>query len=133
MFTAGALDLDKIFEIHESGITAVVNLRFPSETQYQEGPDIRAGGMSYVSYPIRGGMPDRKTVASFSSIMREYEGQSVLVHCGSGNRAGIIWAAHLLDQGLSVDAALEQVSAVATRISSVKAIRAYAQKYHPDN
>ncbi len=130
VYTAGVLDPDRTTEIAASGVDAVFNLRFPKESKYEEGPLIEQAGMHYENFPIGGGVPAPDTVARFSRLVSQYENKQVLIHCASGNRVGILWAAHLLDQGLALDEALEQVKSVATRSSSVAAIREYAKKHH---
>jgi uncharacterized protein (TIGR01244 family) len=130
VYTAGVLNPDKTGEIASAGINAVINLRFPKESKYDEKPHMEEAGIKYVRFPIAGGVPAQETVAKFSSIVDQLAGQQILVHCASGNRVGILWAAHLLDQGMALDQAIEQVREVTTRKSSVKAIREYAQKYH---
>lgn len=131
VYTAGVLNPDKTIEMANSGIDAVINLRFPKESKYDEAPFMEEAGIKYVRFPTAGGVPAPETVAKFSSIVDQFADQQVMLHCASGNRVGILWAAHLLDQGMALDNALEQVKAVTTRKGSVEAIREYAKKYHP--
>ena len=130
VYTAGVLNPDKTADMASSGIDAVINLRFPKESKYEEGPYLEKAGIKYVRFPVAGGVPNRETVVKFSSIVDQFADQEVMVHCASGNRVGILWAAHLLDQGMALDSALEQVKDVTTRQASVEAIREYARKYH---
>lgn len=130
VYTAGVLNPDKTGEMASSGIDAVINLRYPKESKYNEGPYIENAGIKYVSFPVGGGVPSPDTVQRFSSIVDSFADQKLVVHCASGNRVGIIWAAHLLDQGMPLDSALDQVKTVTTRKTSVAAIREYARKYH---
>lgn len=127
VYSAGTLEPSRIADIAKSGIATVVNLRYPEESQFQEGPAVGAAGMQYVNFPIKGGVPDRETVAKFSAIIQQYSDAPLLVHCASGNRVGILWGAHLLDQGMQLNAVLAQLQSVNTRNSSVAAIRKYAE------
>ena len=132
VLSAGALEPDKIVDLAHSGVVAVVNLRFPGESKYKEAPDVRAAGMDYISYPMKGEVPKPVFVAKFSSLIEKYEGQDILVHCASGNRVSVLWGAHLLDKGMALNDVLQHVKLAATRKGSIAAIREYARLHHAD-
>ena len=48
-----------------------------------------------------------KQVKEFAEIF-EKSHRPVLINCGSGNRAGALWAAYLLHRGENIDVALEE-------------------------
>lgn len=105
-------------EMHDSGVTTVVNLRTPSEMQrvsFDEGALAASLGMRYVSIPVRGDStypysPD--AVKRFAEVMRTAKGK-VLLHCTVGWRASHLWAAYLIqDRGVPVEAALANARAI---------------------
>jgi uncharacterized protein (TIGR01244 family) len=80
--------------IAEAGVAAVVNLRPAAE---QPGVDeqaaVRALGLAYHAFPIASAADfDAETVSRFSALMVQLRGRPVLVHCGSGNRVGALFA-----------------------------------------
>jgi uncharacterized protein (TIGR01244 family) len=107
--------------LRELGVTAVVNLRTPSEmddrTQvpYDEAEAVDRLGMEYVWVPL-GGDDHPYTEAAvdrFAQVMREHEG-AVLVHCTMGWRAAYLWAAYLIrEHGYELNEALARGEAIA--------------------
>lgn len=99
---------EQLAAAREAGFATVINLRAPGEP----GTDTEAGiveelGMTYVSLPVEGttGMTEENARA-LAGVLERAE-QPVLLHCGSGNRIGGLFAlmAYFLDDR-SVDEAL---------------------------
>ena len=92
--------------IAEAGVCAVVNLRPDSEQPgVDEAAAVRTAGLEYHHLPIAssGDMTDER-VSSFSALIDRLRGRGVLVHCGSGNRVGAMFA---LSQGRKPGATLQ--------------------------
>lgn len=95
----------------ERGVTAVVNLRTPSEMEdrdrvpYDEAAAVADLGMEYVWIPLGGDdhpyAPD--AVGRFARVLAEHDG-GVLLHCTMGWRAAYLWVAYLVRyHGFSLD------------------------------
>ena len=111
---------DEISGWRKAGLDVVVSLLEKDEAaQFElghEGDVAESKGVRFISFPI----PDRGVPAStrealslFSTIAAALEeGKNVAVHCRQGiGRSGLIAAGVLLTSGMSVDKALEVVSA----------------------
>lgn len=103
------------------GVTAVVNLRTPAETDdrervsFDEAAAVADLGMAYVQIPL-GGDDHPYTSAAverFAAVLDLHDGP-VLLHCTVGWRASYMWVAYLIRyQSLPLDAALERGEAIA--------------------
>ena len=96
-------------QIHERGVTAIVDLRNSTAAQQRSADEARHLGMDYINLPIDpNNMPTDKANA-FLDFMRQHEGQQVLIHCGSANRASAMYAVYLgAVKGLSTDDAIQR-------------------------
>jgi len=93
-----------------TGVRAVVNLRAAAEQPgVDEGAAVRSHGLDYHEFPVSSPAdfaPAR--VAAFAELMARLRPRGVLVHCGSGNRVGAMFAlSHAREPGVTVDAALD--------------------------
>jgi uncharacterized protein (TIGR01244 family) len=112
LYIAGQPTADALRQLHDQGVTTVVNLRTPEEMAtigFDEAALVASLGMKYVYLPVRGGNPypySPETVSSFSRAMKEATG-GVLLHCTVAWRASHLWAAYLIqERGMPVDTAL---------------------------
>jgi uncharacterized protein (TIGR01244 family) len=107
--------------LRELGVTAVVNLRTPSEmddrTQvpYDEAEAVDRLGMEYVWVPLGGEehpyTPD--AVDTFVQVLDRHEGR-VFLHCTMGWRASYLWVAYLVrSEGFALGDALARGRAIA--------------------
>jgi len=89
--TGGQPDVASLESLAESGYTTVIDLRRPSENRgIEEQSEVEGLGMSYVSIPVDGA--DGVTYENaelLNQVLGQVEGP-VLIHCGSGNRAGAL-------------------------------------------
>jgi uncharacterized protein (TIGR01244 family) len=108
--------------------TLVIDLRTAEEGSQAEAEMLGAANIRYVNIPMSRKPLNKKTVDQFSKLILDNANSKVLVHCSSGNRAGLLWAAHLINQGTNVDKALTLVRPIATKEGTRKAIRLYAEK-----
>ena len=93
-----------------TGVRAVVNLRPAAEQPgVDEGAAVRSQGLDYHEFPVSSPAdfaPAR--VAAFTELVARLRAEGVLVHCGSGNRVGAMFAlGHAREPGVTLDAALE--------------------------
>jgi uncharacterized protein (TIGR01244 family) len=118
LYIAGQPTADALRQLHDQGVTTVVNLRTPEEMArigFDEAALVASLGMKYVYLPVRGGQPypySPETVSSFSRAMKEATG-GVLLHCTVAWRASHLWAAYLIkERGMPVDSALAHARVV---------------------
>lgn len=105
-------------ELHDKGVTTVVNLRTPEEMKrvgFDEAALVKQLGMEYVYLPVRGNAEypfSPETVKKFADAMAHTKGK-LLLHCTIAWRASHLWAAYLIaDRGVPADAALKNAQAV---------------------
>jgi len=107
--------------LRELGVTAVVNLRTPSEmddcTQvpYDEAGAVERLGMEYVWVPL-GGDDHPYTPEAVDTLARvlERHAGAVFVHCTMGWRASYLWVAYLVRyRGFELGDALARGEAIA--------------------
>lgn len=84
------------------GYAAIVDLRQPSEKGYDaERAAAKAAGLLWIPLPVSGSNLDLADAAALRQALAEAPSGDVLLHCGSGSRAGALWALMTaLDQGL---------------------------------
>ena len=121
---AGELQQDAIDKLR--GLDAVlIDLRLESEETRQEANNARAAGIRYEHLPVGKGVVTGQ-VTRLEDMLLLHKSRNVIVHCSSGNRAGMIWAAHLMEQGASVADALSAVETIVTKPKAKQAIEVYA-------
>lgn len=94
--------------LSEAGFAAVIDLRGESEQRgYDEKALVEKRGMSYVSLPVTKAEDFSFEKASeLDELIASFDGP-VLVHCGSGNRAGALLALRAAGNGASAEEAIE--------------------------
>jgi uncharacterized protein (TIGR01244 family) len=125
---AGLLD-DGIESQLQKSNTVVVDLRTVAEGTADESAQMKRAGISYYNLPVGRSGLTADTREAFRKLLEEHPDQPVVVHCRSGNRAGLLWATHLMDEGATTDEALSSVNDIVTSDGIRKAIRAY----HPED
>lgn len=96
-------------QVYERGVTAIVDLRNPTPVQKRSAEEARRLGVDYVNIPIDPKNMDPPKATAFLDFMRQHQGEQVLIHCGSANRASGMYAVFLgAVQGLSADEAIER-------------------------
>lgn len=108
LWFSGQPDEAALEEAKKSGVSVVINLRDPSELDWDEAAAVEALGMRYYNVPVPGGKPfERAAFERIHELVMENHDTQVLVHCSSSNRAGAWLAAHVVeDHGQSFDEAL---------------------------
>jgi uncharacterized protein (TIGR01244 family) len=121
VWIGGQPSMEALQTLHETGVTAVVNLRTPAEMEdrervpYDEAAAVAQLGMEYVWIPL-GGEEHPYTPAAverFAQVVAEHPGP-VFLHCTMGWRASYLWTAYLIRyQGLTLGQALDRGEAMA--------------------
>jgi protein tyrosine phosphatase (PTP) superfamily phosphohydrolase (DUF442 family) len=107
--TSGQPSRDQFTKLREAGYRGVINLRTPGELSWDEGTEAVRQKIGYVQIPIGGpGDLTRENVEKFDEALKMApDGGKVLVHCGSSNRVGAMFALRAKwIQGKSLDEAL---------------------------
>jgi len=93
LLTGGQPSRKQFAELEALGLRTVINLRSPTERgTIQEPAWVEALGFEYVSMPIEGGKDLTEAAArQLDAVLREANGPT-LVHCGSSNRVGALFA-----------------------------------------
>ncbi|MDZ7825654.1 MAG: sulfur transferase domain-containing protein [Gammaproteobacteria bacterium] len=99
-------DPDELAAMRASGVRLIVDLRTPGEGVAGEAVAAANAGIRYVNLPVGHEPASANVQARLESLLEETDGD-VLLHCASGNRAGEVWARHLLAQGASLEKALQ--------------------------
>ena len=130
---AGVMHPQQLSDAFSRG-ALVVDLRTPLEIEQavsetisatRDTPDGPPPGLDYINLPMdeRGVTPALMT--AFQQIRIAAGERPIIVHCASGNRAGVLWAAHLMESGVTRDAALATVRPIVTKEPAVQAILDY--------
>lgn len=92
-----------------AGYRTLVNLRPAGEFKdFDEELAARENGFDYVAIPIAGAKDlDDEAVTALDAVLADPQRRPALIHCGSGNRVGALFAVHACrKRGLGVDEAL---------------------------
>ena len=125
---AGELDLQALRAAHDGGIL-VVDLRTEKEGAPEEAAAAQALGLAYTNIPVSSAEIDASQV---SALQQALDGASaddlVVVHCRSGNRAGLLWGATQLEAGVPIGEVHERVSGIVTMEPISQGLEAYAKR-----
>lgn len=109
IITSGQPEADHLKALATLGYTAVIDMRTDSENRgFDEKAQLEELGMDYVLLPVSGrdGI-NFDNARALDRILSDHAGQKVLVHCGSSNRVGAIFALRASLAGDSDTEALE--------------------------
>ena len=128
LWLAGSLDVNALRH-WDPASTVIIDLRTEDEGIAKERVQVQALGMDYYNVPVTGATLVDADLQRFAELLRARSADSVIVHCVSGNRAGMVWGALQLDHGQDLPAVLHAVSGVVTKDTIVQALqeRAAAQ------
>ena len=92
----GQITQEHISQASSDGIKTIINLRpdgeKPGYINAQDAADVaKNNNVTYHHIPVAMTGPKPEQVASFKQTVQGCDG-AVLVHCGSGKRAAILWA-----------------------------------------
>jgi protein tyrosine phosphatase (PTP) superfamily phosphohydrolase (DUF442 family) len=90
-----------------AGVAVVINLRAPSELDWDEKAAVEKLGMTYYNVPVAGPRFEKSAFERIEELVSQNEDAQVLIHCASSNRVGGWLATHLVEKhGMSVEDAL---------------------------
>ena len=125
---AGELDLDALRAAHDGGIL-IVDLRTEKEGASEEAAAAESLGLSYTNIPVSSAEIDS---AQVSALQQALDGAAaddlVVVHCRSGNRAGLLWGAAQLEAGVPIAEVHRSVSGIVTMEPISQGLEAYAKR-----
>lgn len=81
-------DIKKAKEI---GIKAIIDLRRPEKIE-NEKTFVQSQGLEYFNIPVTPENLTRHQVDEVAKILSDPKNRPAIIHCGSGNRAGAVWA-----------------------------------------
>ncbi len=91
----------------ENGYAAVIDIRTDGEDRGLDEPAVvEALGMEYVSFPVGRGDITVEKAAELDALLQQYD-EPVLVHCGSANRVGALFALQAFSETGDAELALE--------------------------
>ena len=123
---SGLLDLQALKDSFP-GTVLIVDLRTAAEGTAEEQAAAAAFGMDYRNIPVAGVAIVDDQVAELDGILSQTSPDSLVVlHCASGHRAGMLWAANQINKGQNVDDLLEQLAPLVTKEPVIDAIRTFA-------
>jgi len=89
------------------GFRTVIDMRTANEGTREEKALVEGAGMIYVNIPMTVANISNEHLEAFTNAI-EKSPKPILVHCGSGNRAGAIWASYLISKGTEPEEALAE-------------------------
>lgn len=134
MYFAGQPTPEGLNEISARGVTTVISLRTDAEhaerIEFDERAEVERLGMRFVQIPMTLDNFTPELVEQLSTELAKAEGP-VLLHCGSSNRVGALWAAYLMEkEGYTLDTALAHGKAAGiTKEPTEQAVLDYAEQY----
>ena len=97
LYFAGQPDEAALIYFKNLGGVAVINLREPWETDFDEQPYVEELGLEYYSFPVPGKKElNASTMDKIGKSIEQKGDAPVMVHCASGNRAAAWLATHLV-------------------------------------
>ena len=114
LFLAGQPTKADIEVIKAEGIRHVITLRTDGEIDWDEKAAVEEAGMKFSTVKFRapGELTD-EVFAEVRELLRNSKDEKVLLHCGSANRVGAVWAAYrTLDQSIDAETAIGEAKVV---------------------
>ena len=106
----------------------VVDLRTAAEGAEQEAAQAAALGLQYANIPVASVTVDPQQVAQLRQTLAGASADAmVVVHCVSGNRAGMLWGAAALEQGASLDSVRSTLAGVLNKQPAIDGLEQYAE------
>ena len=109
-FIAGQPDLPALEQARGSGVSIVINLRGPAESDWDEENAVESIGLEYHQVAVNGAASPlaASPFDAISAIVDANPDARILLHCASGNRAAAWLAVYLAEvEGLDTDEAIK--------------------------
>lgn len=105
--TSGALTRDGIQELVKHSFQTVIDLRNESEGTPSEKKAVEAVGITYINIPVTSEGINELQLTTFKQAL-EQAVPPVIIHCATGNRAGAMWTAYRLNEGVAPEIAFRE-------------------------
>jgi protein tyrosine phosphatase (PTP) superfamily phosphohydrolase (DUF442 family) len=109
-------------EAKQRGINVIVSLRTKGEVRWDQPATLKKLNLKFYRFGFRA--PDTLKDEIFDEarkVLADSKKNPFMLHCGSANRVGAIWAAHrVLDHGLSIEVALKEAKEVGLRTDAYR-------------
>lgn len=105
------------------GFKTIIDMRTPNEGTAAEKAIVDINGMNYINIPMTVAGISEEQLSAFTKAIESAE-KPVLIHCGSGNRAGAMWAVYLIKKGTDPEQAIEAGRKAGMRAPLEEKIRA---------
>jgi len=129
---AGTLDLAALHAAHPDNVL-VVDLRTPPEGTAAEAEAAAELGIDYTNIPVSGAHVDPAQVDQLRMTLDGANPDAlVVVHCASGNRAGMLWGALQVSDGASLTDVQSELSGVLTKAPAIEGLEAFARTLNAD-
>ena len=93
ILTAGQPTQEQFQLLAKSGVKHIVNLRPADEQDWDEAAYVQSLGMEYHSIPVAGAAGvSVENAQTLDALLKNLDGQPLLVHCASSNRVGALRA-----------------------------------------
>lgn len=96
--TSGTISSNGYQALKNSGFKIIIDARTPPEGTAAEKKRVEALGMKYYNLPIGNAIPIAH-ISALDKILKQNNGQKILIHCVSANRAGGLWADYQISKG----------------------------------
>ncbi len=96
---------EALTRLGEMGFKTIVNLRTRREGALEEEEALRALGLDYVWVPVRSSTLSLADVEAVEQVLSDPERAPVLLHCGSSDRVGAVWAVIQVRAGRTLEEA----------------------------
>lgn len=88
------------------GFKTIIDMRTSTEGTAEEKALVNTTTMNYINIPMTVSGISEEQLSEFTKAFESAE-TPILIHCGSGNRAGAMWAAYLIRKGTDPEKAIE--------------------------
>jgi len=110
---AGKVDLAQLAAQYPDGVLLIDLRTAPEGVELEAQQAAQLAGVHYENLPVAGAKIDPAQLRALDQLLAERESQQpVVIHCASGNRAGMMWGALQIDAGGDVDEVLESLPIV---------------------
>ena len=93
IYSCGQPSREQLQQLRDAGVRTVVSLRGEGECDFDERAAVEDLGMAFHQVPVDGPKDiTEHNARRLSQIMADESGRPILIHCGSGNRVGALYA-----------------------------------------
>lgn len=93
VYSCGQPSPEQLWELKDSGVATIVDLRGSGESDWDERAVVEGLGMAYHRIPVTGPEDiNEENAQRLDEILDDVSARPALIHCGSGNRVGALYA-----------------------------------------